>query len=172
MDRIDRDALLMVVAHAVALRGTCNRKKVGAVISLDGRPLSWGYSGSAPGQPHCLDVGCLIGEDGGCIRTQHAEANAISWAARYGIRLEESTLYVTLAPCHSCAKLIVPTGISRVVYHEPYRVKTGLEFLQDASVEVIRYTGPRLPEVFAISACEHDLPSWDGFSIFEGDDYR
>jgi dCMP deaminase len=134
-DRLSRDDLGMSMALVAAQRGTCNRKAIGAVIMLDGRPLSIGYVGSPAGMPHCLDEGCIIGHDGGCIRTQHAEANAIAWAARKGIPLEGSTMFVTVSPCLSCAKLIVNAGIRRVVSLEQYRIVDGFDYLRQAGVD-------------------------------------
>src|SRR5690348_17307641 len=92
--RISRQELMLGVAKLFGQRGTCPRARVGCVIEKDGRTLSTGYNGSPPKEPHCDDVGCQM-EDGHCIRTTHAEANAIAFAARYGIKLEGATLYVT-----------------------------------------------------------------------------
>ncbi len=133
--RESRHGMAMQMAVIASRRSTCNRRQVGAIIMLDGRPLSIGYAGSPAGTPHCLDVGCLYGPDGGCIRTQHAEANAIAWAARKGIQLEGSTMYVTLSPCLSCAKLIVNAGIKKVIFDEPYRDESGVDYLTDAGVD-------------------------------------
>jgi dCMP deaminase len=135
MDRISIDQALLRTAHIMAERSTCLRKQVGAVIAVDTRIVSTGYAGSPSGLPHCIDVGCLIDPaTGGCIRTQHAEANAIAFAARAGISVAQGTLYTTLAPCLPCAKLIVAAGISRVVYATDYRDSSGLEFLREAKV--------------------------------------
>lgn len=139
MDRISRDEMLMAIATIVSLRGTCDRKKVGAVISSSGRPNVVGYNGSAPGDPHCIDVGCIIGPDGGCTRTQHAEANAIAYAARHGISLMGSELHVTISPCLSCAKLIVSAGIKAVIFDEYYRDHAGLRYLSNAKIKILHY---------------------------------
>ncbi|MCO5760313.1 MAG: deaminase [Chromatiaceae bacterium] len=126
----------MQVAETTSWRSTCERNNVGALIVLDGRPLSVGYNGAPAGLAHCQDIGCLIDSSGGCIRTQHAEANAIAWAARKGIAVEGATLYVTLSPCLPCAKLIINAGIARVVYLSPYRDSTGVDYLRMAGVQV------------------------------------
>lgn len=133
-NRLSRNRMAMEMALTAAKRSTCNRRQVGAIVMLDGRPLSIGYAGSPAGTPHCLDEGCIIGPDGGCIRTQHAEANAIAWAARKGIALQSATLYVTLSPCLSCAKLIINAGIRDVWYHEEYRVLDGPIYLRASGV--------------------------------------
>lgn len=134
--RISRDSLNLAIAHMVSLRGTCERASVGCVICQEGRVVSTGYVGSPSKTPHCTDAGCIIGPDGGCIRTSHAEAGAIAFAARKGVALEGSTLYTTLSPCLSCAKLIVNSGISRVVYQQKYRDESGLALLKQAGVIV------------------------------------
>lgn len=136
MKRISRDDLNMEIARVIALRGTCERGRVGAVIAKDGRIISTGYAGAPAGLPHCTEAGCLIGADGGCIRTSHAEAGAIAFAARKGIATEGATLYVTLAPCQSCAKLIINAGIERVVYGLPYRDSAGVDLLVKAGIEI------------------------------------
>lgn len=135
MARITREEMLMEIASTVAKRGTCTRASVGAVLAVEGRIISIGYVGSPPGTPHCLDEGCIL-EDGGCVRTQHAEANAIAWAARMGIPTEGSTLYVTLAPCLPCAKMIVTAGITHVAVGSYYRKMDGAKFLKSAGVKV------------------------------------
>ena len=110
----------MQMAHLVATRATCDRKHVGAVIVKDNRVLSTGYNGSLPGAPHCDTDGHLM-VDGHCVRTVHAEANAIAHAAKHGVPLDGSTLYVTASPCPTCYKLAVSAGIQRIVYDEYYK---------------------------------------------------
>ena len=133
--RPTNQALLMQIAELVAQRSTCNRAQVGAVIARDYRIISTGYGGAPSGLPHCTDVGCDIDpKTGGCIRTVHAEANAIAYAARYGISTAGADLYTTLSPCISCAKLIVAAGICRVYYNEKYRDASGLDLLTKSGV--------------------------------------
>lgn len=135
MPRIGRHTLNMKVAELMAERSTCTRAKVGCVISVSGRIISTGYAGAPSGVPHCIDVGCEIGSDGGCSTTLHAEAGAIAFAARKGVVLEGSTLYVTLSPCRSCAKLILTAGIKEVFYRKEYRDTSGIELLKKAGVK-------------------------------------
>lgn len=135
-ERVSRDIVNMIIARAIALRSTCTHAQVGVVITLENRVVSTGYGGAPSGLPHCTDVGCLEGPDGGCIRTAHAEAGAIAFAARKGISLEGGTLYTTLAPCLACAKLIINAGIKRVVYLESYRDPRGLILLKQAGIEI------------------------------------
>jgi dCMP deaminase len=91
----------MNLAIQAATRSTCPRKHVGAVIVRDKSVLSTGYNGSIRGALHCTEVGCLM-ENDHCVRTVHAEANALVQAARNGIRLEGAEIYVTASPCFSC----------------------------------------------------------------------
>lgn len=138
MTRISRDEMFGIIVHVISERGTCLRKKVGALIVREGRILVTGYVGSPPGMPHCLDEGCLIGPDGGCIRTTHAEANAVSFAAKHGISLDGADMYCTTQPCLACAKLILSSGIRRFVAYGDYRDPTGVELLTEAAIIVER----------------------------------
>jgi len=119
-DRIDWHPYFMNIAKEVSSRSTCPRKHVGAVIVRDRRILSTGYNGSLRGLAHCDDVGCLM-EDGHCIATVHAEANAILQAAMNGVRIEGGEIYTTASPCWGCFKLIANAGIRRIYYGEFYR---------------------------------------------------
>lgn len=125
----------MEMADLMAKRSTCDRAHVGCIITQDGRVVCTGYNGAPSGMPHCLDVGCEIVNEG-CERTLHAEAAAISFAARKGITLEDAEMYCTHAPCYSCAKLIINSGISAIYYQKPYRDTRGIELLLDAGVGV------------------------------------
>lgn len=122
------DEYFMEVMDAVAKRATCDRGRSGCVIARDRQILVTGYVGSPAGLPHCDDVGHqmkkLIHEDGSvtehCMRTIHAEQNAICQAAKLGISLADSTLYCRMTPCRTCAMLIVSCGIARVVCQRKY----------------------------------------------------
>ncbi|MCL5794754.1 MAG: cytidine/deoxycytidylate deaminase family protein [Patescibacteria group bacterium] len=122
------DEYFVNMVGAVAERGTCDRGKAGCVIVKDKYILVTGYVGSPPGTGHCDEVGHLlhkvIDEDGKisqhCVRTTHAEQNAICQAAKRGISLEGATLYCKMAPCLTCAKMIVTVGIKRVVCQRNY----------------------------------------------------
>ena len=107
------------IANNVATRSTCDRANVGAVIVKNKVILSTGYNGAPRGLPHCDDVGHEI-IDGHCIRTVHAEANAIAQAARNGTSIEGSTIYLTISPCYDCFKIMVNGGIKEVVYGNFY----------------------------------------------------
>jgi dCMP deaminase len=110
----------MNIARAVAERATCDRKHVGAVIVRDKTILSTGYNGSIRGMDHCDEAGHLM-EDGHCVRTVHAEANAILQAAKNGTAIDGATLYSTASPCWPCFSLVANSGIRRIVFGEAYR---------------------------------------------------
>jgi dCMP deaminase len=118
----------MELANTAAKRATCDRGRSGCVIVRDKHVLVTGYVGSPLGLPHCDDVGHLLKkvyhEDGRitqhCVRTVHAEQNAICQAARLGIALDGGTLYCKMTPCHTCAMLIINCGIKRVVCERKY----------------------------------------------------
>ena len=122
------DEYFMEVAHTVSKRATCDRGRSGCVIARDKQILVTGYVGSPRGLPHCDDVGHLmkkvLHEDDHitqhCMRTVHAEQNAICQAARLGIPLEGATLYCRMTPCRTCAMLIINCGIVRVVCERKY----------------------------------------------------
>jgi dCMP deaminase len=131
---------MMMARDVVSQRATCLRRKVGAVIVRNKRILTTGYNGSPPGLPHCTDVGCQIVE-GHCIRTIHAEQNAIAQAALHGISTADSTIYVSAAPCVNCAKLLIAAGVTRVVYADKYTDSYGEQVLLEKGVEVEQYSG-------------------------------
>jgi dCMP deaminase len=118
--RTSWDEYFMEIARQVATRATCDRKHVGALLVRDRIILSTGYNGSIRGMPHCDEVGHLM-ENGHCVATVHAEANAVLQAARTGVRIEGSALYTTASPCWPCFKLVANAGILRIVYGEFYR---------------------------------------------------
>lgn len=132
-ERPSWDQYFMDLCHSVALRATCNRGRSGCVIVRDKQILVTGYVGSPSHLPHCDDVGHLfrktLHEDGSisthCVRTVHAEQNAICQAARRGVALEGSTLYCTMTPCRTCAMLIINCGIRKVV--ADYKYHAGAE---------------------------------------------
>lgn len=143
--RPSRDELLTETAFLWAKRGTCSRLQVGCVISRGGRILAQGYNGAPAGLPHCIHTEL----DGPCTEAEHAEKNAIAWAARNGVRLEGAEMHVTNMPCKSCAMSIINAGIVRVMYTLPYRLTAGVELLQSAGVEVEWNDAWEEPEVIA-----------------------
>ena len=136
----------MSIAQVVATRSTCPRKYVGAVIVKNRTILSTGYNGSVRGLPHCADVGHMM-EDGHCVATIHAEANAIIQAARNGVVIEGASIYVTASPCWNCFKQIANAGIVRICYGEFYRDQRTFEIAQQIGIalEHIPLPGVSLP---------------------------
>jgi dCMP deaminase len=126
----------MAIAHEVAKRSTCERAQVGAVIVKEKRILTTGYNGSPRGLPHCSEVGCLM-ENGHCVRTLHAEQNAIIQAALHGVITAGATIYVTHQPCFICAKTIINAGLSEIVYDKEYEDNRSLDFLAQAGIKLI-----------------------------------
>lgn len=118
--RVSWERYFMNIAREVASRSTCDRKYVGAVIVRDKTILSTGYNGSIRGLPHCDRVGHEM-ENGHCVRTIHAEANAIVQAARNGVNIDGSEIYVSASPCYDCFKMIANSGIKKIYYGEFYR---------------------------------------------------
>lgn len=122
------DEYFMEVSRSIAKRATCDRGRSGCVIAKNNRLLVTWYVGSPPGMAHCDEVWHqfkqLTHEDGSvtnhCVRTVHAEQNAICQAARFGITLDWATLYCKMTPCRTCAMLIISTWIKRVVCEKKY----------------------------------------------------
>ncbi len=121
IDRPSWDRYFASLADLASTRATCDRKHVGAVLVRDNRVLATGYNGSVRRADHCDDAGHLM-EDGHCVRTVHAEINAVLCAARHGVSTEGATLYINTYPCWPCFKMIVNAGIVRVVYADGYRI--------------------------------------------------
>ena len=135
--RPDWDSYFMKIAFAVSERSTCDRAFVGCVLVLDKRILTTGFNGSPAGQPHCDEVGHLLVE-GHCVRTIHAEQNAIIQAALHGVSTRGCTCYVTHFPCINCTKALINAGIHRLVYAVAYRMdENALEFLKSANIEIV-----------------------------------
>jgi dCMP deaminase len=133
-DRIIRDSLYLNIAKLFALRGTCERKKVGCVITCDNRIISSGYNGSVLQGMNCWDFNCDV--DQPCQHSMHAEANAIAHAAKIGIPLRDTQMYTTVAPCKDCARLVIQAGIKEVIYLEPFRDELGVDLLLTGGVIV------------------------------------
>jgi len=134
--RLSWDEYFMQIARQVATRSTCDRKRCGAVLVRDRVILSTGYNGSISGTPHCDDVGHMI-ENGHCVRTIHAEMNAIAQAAKNGVNINGATLYVTASPCWECFKVLANAGIRRICFGEFYRNERVLEAAKQIGMEMV-----------------------------------
>ena len=135
--RVSWETYFMNIAAVVATRSTCDRKHVGAVIVKDKTILSTGYNGSIKGLPHCDEVGHEM-VDGHCIRTTHAEANAIVQAAKNGVEINHAEIYITASPCYNCFKLIANAGIKSIYFLEFYREERIIEHAREAGIELIQ----------------------------------
>lgn len=130
------DQYFINIADVVATRATCDRAHIGAVLVKDKYIISTGYNGAPHGLAHCDEAGHEM-ENGHCVRTTHAEQNAIIQAAVHGSRTAGSTLYSTHSPCKICAKIILNAGILRVVCKELYRDATVGAMFKEAAVEFV-----------------------------------
>ncbi|MEX1189783.1 MAG: dCMP deaminase family protein [Bacteroidia bacterium] len=138
--------IYMNLASNLALRSHCVKQQVGAVLTKDTRIISLGYNGPPAGTHNCdeewPEEGCARDRKGSCYLALHAEANAILYAAKNKVDLENSTLYVTLSPCLSCARIILSVGIKKVFFLKSYAeykgiaIDEGVEFLRKFGVEV------------------------------------
>jgi dCMP deaminase len=141
MERPGWEEYFLAMADLVALRSTCLRRQVGAVLVRDERVIATGYNGSLRGQPHCTEVGCLM-VDGHCKRTVHAELNALLQCAFHGAASRGGTLFTTSFPCLDCAQAIVQAGVAAVVFRDPYPGPHSQAVLESAGVR-LRALGPQ-----------------------------
>ncbi len=139
------DDYFMRLAYLVSERSTCLRRRVGAVLVKEKRILATGYNGAPSGVTHCEVTGCLrqklnvpAGERHEICRGLHAEQNVILQAARYGVSVRESTLYITASPCGICAKMLINAGIKEIVVAEFYPDEMALDFLKEAHIKLRR----------------------------------
>ena len=140
------DEYFMRITREVAERSTCLRRHVGAILVLDKRILSTGYNGAPSGLPHCAEVGCLrtmhsvpSGQRHELCRGLHAEMNALLQAARWGVHVSGATIYSTHEPCLLCAKMIINSGIKRIVAADPYPDELARDMLAEAGVALEIY---------------------------------
>lgn len=136
MERISWNQYFMAQSHLLALRSTCTRLMVGATIVRDKRIIAGGYNGSVSGSKHCADEGCYV-IDGHCVRTVHAEVNALLQCAKFGVPTENAELYVTHFPCLQCCKSIIQGGIKKVYYASDYKNHPyAVELFEEAGIVV------------------------------------
>ena len=139
--RPDWDEYFLKLAMLASERATCPRMHCGCVLVKDKEVVSTGYNGSIPKDDHCEDVGCLI-VDNHCVRTVHAEMNALIQAAKRGHRVHGATAYVTNMPCTTCAKALITAGIQRVVVFSDYHDTLALEFFAKAEIRIDKHAMP------------------------------
>ncbi|WP_042223401.1 ComE operon protein 2 [Oceanobacillus manasiensis] len=140
MERISWDQYFMAQSQLLALRSTCTRLMVGASIVRDKRIIAGGYNGSVSGGVHCIDEGCYV-VDGHCVRTVHAEANALLQCAKFGVPTEDADIYVTHFPCLQCSKQLIQAGIKTIYYKEDYRNNEyAIQLFKEAGVSLKKVT--------------------------------
>ena len=137
--RIDWDQYFMVQAALLASRSPCKRLSVGAVLVRDKRIIAGGYNGAVSGDDHCIDEGCYL-RDGHCVRTIHAEMNAILQCARFGMSTDGASLYVTDFPCLQCTKSLLQAGIKEINYIRNYHN-------DDYAMKLIKLKNVRLRQI-------------------------
>ncbi|KKI88546.1 competence protein ComE [Bacillus sp. SA1-12] len=136
MSRISWDQYFMSQSHLLALRSTCTRLAVGATIVRDKRIIAGGYNGSIAGGVHCSDEGCYV-IDNHCVRTIHAEMNALLQCAKFGVPTDGAEIYVTHYPCLQCCKALIQAGIKTVYYAIDYKNHPyAIELFKQANVKV------------------------------------
>ncbi|MFC1655795.1 cytidine/deoxycytidylate deaminase family protein [Patescibacteria group bacterium] len=149
-ERPNFDEVFMGISYQWAERSTCLRRKVGSVIAKDSQQLTAGYNGAPKGLKHCKQLGGCLREKLGIpsgqrheiCRGTHAEQNAITQAAKFGINIEGSTLYCNTHPCTICTKMIINSGITKVVYDSDYNDPLAKEILgEQKSLEIVRFEG-------------------------------
>jgi dCMP deaminase len=135
------DQYFLKLAMLASERATCPRMHCGCVLVKDRFVLATGYNGSLPGQPHCEDDGCLI-VDNHCVRTNHAEINALVQATKHGVNIVGSTAYITNMSCTTCAKALIAAGIKRVVVFSDFHDTLATEFYSETGVEIVKMDMP------------------------------
>lgn len=135
------DTYFLKLAMLVSERATCPRMHCGCVLVRDKRILSTGYNGSIPGDVHCEDDGCMIVENH-CVRTIHAEMNAILQCSIHGISTEGATAYITNMPCTNCSKALITSGIKEIVIFSDYHDTKAEEFFKIAGINIKRLSMP------------------------------
>lgn len=135
------DEYFLKLAMLASERATCPRMHCGCVLVKDRFVLATGYNGSLPGQPHCDEDGCLI-VDNHCVRTNHAEINALVQATKHGVNITGATAYITNMSCTACAKALIAAGIIRVVVFSDFHDTLATQFYSAAGVEVVKLSMP------------------------------
>jgi dCMP deaminase len=133
--RPDWDEYFLKLAMLASERSTCPRMHCGCVLVKDKNVIATGYNGSIPGDDHCDDAGCMV-VDNHCIRTNHAEINALMQAAKHGHAVNGATAYVTNMACTTCAKAMISAGIKRVVVFTDFHDTLATDFYKKAEVTI------------------------------------
>ncbi len=135
------DEYFLKLAMLASERSTCPRMHCGCVLVKDRFVLATGYNGSLPGHPHCEDVGCLV-VDNHCVRTNHAEMNALVQAAIHGVNTNGATAYITNMSCTTCAKALTAAGIKKVVVFSDFHDTLATQFYTQSGVQIVKLDMP------------------------------
>ena len=139
MDRISWTDYFMAQSLVISTRSTCDRLMVGAVIVRNNRIIATGYNGSVSGLTHCIDHGCFV-VDGHCIRTIHAEVNAVIQCAKMGISTDGAEIYITHFPCYNCSKVIIQAGIKKVHYlYDYHNDPNAIDLFSECDIQVSKH---------------------------------
>lgn len=140
-ERISWDEYFLKQAELVSQRSSCERAQVGAVVTVNRNCIATGYNGGVAGLDNCDEVGHRL-EEGHCIRTVHAEMNAILQCARNGHAMDGATIYVTHFPCINCMKSLAQAGVERIVYRHDYRNHEFAEEIAELkNIEIVKLGG-------------------------------
>jgi dCMP deaminase len=139
--RPDWDEYFLKLAMLASERSTCPRMHCGCMLVKDKNVIATGYNGSIPGDEHCDDVGCLV-ENDHCIRTNHAEMNALTQSAKWGHPVKGATAYCTNMACTVCAKALISAGIKRVVVFSEFHDTLAVDFYKKAGVKIEKLPMP------------------------------
>ncbi|KRL07662.1 MAG: ComE operon protein 2 [Liquorilactobacillus hordei] len=155
--RIPWNQYFMMQAVLLSLRSTCERLSVGAILVRDKRVIAGGYNGSVSGDEHCIEHGCYL-VDGHCVRTIHAEMNAVLQCAKFGVATDGAEVYVTDFPCLQCTKMLLQSGIKKICYlrnyhNDEYALK--LMKLKNVEVEQVKLDAAYLQKVATDSLFEN-----------------
>lgn len=145
MERMSFDEYFMKLAYLVASRSTCLSRQVGAVIVRDNHVISTGYNGAPKGVAHCLDTGCIRKERGipsgerlDICKAVHAEQNAIIEAAYNGVSTKGASIYVTVTPCFTCAKMIINAGIKEIIIDGDYPSVDSRTLFEEVGIKICK----------------------------------
>lgn len=158
------DVYFLKLAMLASERATCPRMHCGCVLVKDNRVVSTGYNGAPPGTPHCYTDGCIV-VDNHCVRTNHAEINAICQAAQNGLSIKGATAYVTNMPCTACAKALIGAGITRVVVFSDYHDTLAEYFFKESGLQLDRVAMPE-------TTIHYDLKSFSSAKAFDEDEEK
>lgn len=143
-NRLSWQDYFMANAELISKRSTCNRAYVGAVLVKNNRIIATGYNGGVADTDNCDDVGHEM-EDGHCIRTVHAEMNALIQCAKEGISANNTEIYATHFPCINCTKALLQAGVKKITYNTAYRIHPfAIELMTQKEVEYIQHDVPRV----------------------------